>query len=371
MKILHIISSAGLYGAENVLLNLVGLLKKNGSAPYLACLKNYHRADPDVYLESQKQGLPSRVVTCRYRFDMRALMDIRRFAKSEGIQIIHTHGYKSNLYGFIISRSLGIPVVATLHGWTGQTQKVRLYEKLDRWVIRRMDHLVSVAPMICEELASLKLNGTRITFIPNGVDTEKFNPAKIDKDARKKLGLDNSLVIGTVGRLSKEKGHIYLIEAFAKISREVPEARLLIVGDGPLKDSLQLTSYSLQLKDKVIFAGKRDDLPCLYKTMDIFVLPSLTEGLPLVLLEAMSMRLPVVATRVGGMPYVLGEDGGIIVPPRHIEELKNSILLLAKDPSLQRRIGERAREKISLCFSLSSFYEKYMDMYKNIIMRKQ
>lgn len=367
MRVLQLISSSGFFGAENVLLNLGRLLKEHGNNPYLICLKNASKHGPEVHLQAQKQGLPSRVISCRHRLDIKVIKRIKDFIKQERIEVIHSHGYKSNFYGLIASKLSGVPIVATLHGWIGETKKSRFYEKLDKWIIRRMNHLVAVSPMICEELADLKLNGTPSTFVANGVDTEKFNPNKVIGDVRKEFGLGDSLVIGAVGRLSQEKGHSYLINAFKNIYSQLPSAKLLIVGDGPLRDSLQPTVHSPQLKDKVIFAGKRDNLPAIYKSMDIFVLPSLKEGLPLVLLEAMSMRLPVIATKVGGIPYVMNKDEGILVSPGNIEELKSSILLLLKDSSLRRRMGEKAREKILSCFSLRSFYQKYIDIYKNVI----
>lgn len=367
MRILHLISSSGFFGAENVALNLMNSLKEDKNNPRLLCLKNSGKPDPEIHLQAESQGISTDVISCNKRFDMGSIKKIKDYVKKENIVLIHTHGYKSNLYGMVASRLAGIPVVTTLHGWIGEDYKARFYELVDKLVVKRMDHVVSVSPVISKELGSLKVNEDKVSFIPNGIDTERFSPASDGPDMRAIFGAKDALIIGTVGRLGPEKGHLYLMEAFKEISALVPEARLLIVGGGFLEEVLAGKAWELGIEDKVKLVGNQADMAAAYKSMDIFVLPSLIEGLPLVLLEAMSMELPVIASDVGGIPHVIGKGEGIIVPPKGIYELRYAIFGLVKDAELRRNMGKKARERIVKDFSLRSFYKKYTDTYKKVL----
>jgi len=367
MRILHLISSSGMFGAERVLLNIgIGLRDKNHAA-YLLCLRDSKKGVPEIHFEARRAGLASRVIFCDGRMDVKALFEIKNFMKTENIDVIHSHGYKSDIYGFIASKMSGKPIISTLHGWTGETFNVRLYERLDRWVIRRMDHLVPVAPSIMDKVTRMGLNGGRVTFIPNGIDTVKFNPIGGETSLREEFGFNgHSVVIGTVGRLSREKDHSSLIGAFGRVSLTCPDVRLLIVGEGDLKDELRSKAQSLGVGKKIVFAGFRSDMVSIYKSMDIFVLPSLTEGLPLVLLETMSMGLPVIASQVGGIPYVINKNAGIMIPPASPEILEEALRCLVNDESLRKEFGRNARERISSSFSLDSFCKKYIDLYEDL-----
>jgi len=367
VKILHLICSNGLYGAENVLLNLGRSLKKEGHRSYVVCLKDLSRAEPEIYLESQKQELPGKVVNCRRRFDLKVPGELKNFINQEKIDLIHSHGYKSNFYGLMTAKMSKVPILATVHGWTGETDKLRLYENLDKWVVKMMDHLIAVSPMICNELRSLGLNTARVTFIPNGIDVERFDPKKVNADVRKEFGIEDSFVIGSVGRISNEKGHIYLIKAFEKIQSKIPGARLMIIGDGPLLGELKEYARKHLIANKVIFTGIREDLPSLYRAMDVFVLPSLKEGIPMALLEAMAMEIPVIATDVGGIPYVVSPDqDGILIPPVDPDILAEKISSFLQDEPLRFEIGKKARSKIIERFSLNPLYQSYLKVYQNV-----
>ncbi len=380
MKVLHLISSSGFFGAENVTLNLLNSLKDNQSDPRLLCIKNSGKPDPAVYLEAGKRGISTGVITCKKRFDMAAINRIKDFIRENNIDVVHSHGYKSNLYGMIASRMAHVPIVTTLHGWMAEDYKARFYEMLDKLLIRRMDHVVSVSPAtdvrtegrgLLRRLPSARLlamtESDKFSFIPNGVDTDKFDPSVDGPDFRAIFGADNALVIGTVGRMGPEKGHLYLLMAFKEVSSMVPEARLLMVGGGDMEEILQRKAEELGIIDKVEFMGNQYDMAAAYRTMDIFVLPSLIEGTPMVLLEAMSMGLPVIASNVGGIPHVIAEGEGILVPPRDTTGLGLEIFRLLEDGELRRKIGKEARKKILMNYSLQSFFKRYVDTYKKIL----
>jgi len=364
MKILHIISSSGFYGAEGVLLNLVSMLKKDGHQPHLVCLKNKNRPDPQIHLRAKQDGISSQVICCRRKLDFAAIKEIREFICRENIQLVHTHGYKSDFYGLIAAKLAKVPIIATLHLWTQESAKDKLYEWLDKFTIERMDHLVCVSPVIAEQLKSLGIAENKTSLIPNGIDTDKFNSKEVKADLRDGLNLDGNLVIGTVGRLVRQKGQAYLLEAFKELAKN-KDFKLLIVGDGHLKMSLKKQVKKMGIEGEVIFAGAQKDVAAAYNTINIFVLPSIDEGLPLALLEAMSMGLAVIATKVGAVTDVINsQEEGLLVSPGNSEELKQAISVLIKDSKMRKQMGKKAREKVISSFSLQSCYQKYLEIYK-------
>ena len=367
MKVLHIISSSGFYGAENVLINITRALKDNKHSPYLICIKGARKPDPEIHSQAKKNKVPSMIISCSSKLDISAVMKIRGFIKKEGIQILHAHGYKSNIYGLIASKLARVPIIVTNHLWTGETRAVRFYEWLDRLIINNMNHIVSVSPLIMEELKALHIKDERKSLILNGIDTEYFNPSGVRKGMRDDLKVNGDLVIGTVGRLCRQKGQAYLIKAFKELCELDGHIKLIIAGDGDLKEQLVDEVKELKLEDKVIFVGTQKDMVSLYNSLDIFVLPSLTEGLPMVMLEAMSMKLPVVATRVGGIPDVIQKNEAILVSPQEVGELKDAVLRLMHNPLLRKEMGEMARARVVSDFSLDAFGKKYIGIYEKVI----
>ncbi len=367
MKVLHLISSKGLYGAEGVLLNLMIASKNAGHQPHLMCFRSASKPEPQIDSEAKNNGITSRTIVCKYKFDIKAIRDIRRFALDKGIQIIHSHGYKADVYGAIVSKFSHLPLVATLHGWTNEDKKVKFYETIDKLILRMINHLVPVSSVINEELKGRGLNGRKVTVIPNAIDTEKFNPFREDAGPNDRLEAKSELTIGTVGRLSPEKGHSCLLKVFKKVISSVPNLKLLIVGDGALRSSLEKEAKDLGIEKKVIFTGMQKDMVSMYRAMDIFVLPSFTEGLPLVLLEAMSMELPVVATGVGAIPQVIGQNEGIQVPSKDMDALKEAIISLVNDSTARHAMGKAARRKVVSDFSLDQFTQKYMSVYERVL----
>ncbi|MBF0217289.1 MAG: DUF3473 domain-containing protein [Candidatus Omnitrophica bacterium] len=369
MRILFIISSKGFYGAENVVSNLAGVMKKNGGEPYLICLKSASRNDPEIHAKALSQGIESRVIVCKRKLDIKAILEIRSFIKKKKIDLLHTHNYKSDVHGFIAARLAGVPVMATLHGWTSENGKVRVYEMIDRFFQRRMDALVAVSPEIFSGARGLGISPDKITLIHNAVDTVLFDPVRGNRSLREKIGLLDCFVAGTAGRLAREKGQIYLLKAFKEVCRSVGNVRLLIAGDGDQRESLMALTSLLGIKDKVIFSGEQRDMPSVYKCMDVFILPSLTEGVPMALLEAMSMGLPVIASRVGGIPDIIDRGGGLLVEPGDVKGLTGAILTVMKRRVMRSRMAAKGRERVINEYSLDNFYARYRGAYDKAIGR--
>lgn len=364
MKILQLISSKGYFGAENVLVQLANELNKRDDCQIVGgVIKNLSNPHDEVAVECQARGIEAICFPCVGKFDFNTLSLLRQYAKNRRIDVIHSHGYKSNLYSFFATLNLPVALVATCHNWVGDAPKMKFYAALDRFFLKQFSHVAAVSLEVKNKIVLSKIPEANVNLVLNGVDVERFADCNLSSQAKEKLGIPgNQIVIGTVGRISSEKGHIHLCNAFKSLHRQFPETSLLIVGDGDLREELQI-----KFRDpSIIFTGLRNDIPKLYQCMDIFALPSLTEGLPMVLLEAMSSRLPVVATKVGYVPQVILENQtGLLVEPGDEEGLRRDLSQLVEDRKKRKRFGQLAEKRVKENFSAAEMARQYFKIYRN------
>ncbi len=300
--------------------------------------------------------------------DPRAFLKLRRLVRSLRPDVVRGGNYESLLYTAAACLGTGIPSVYYKGGETQPTSARRHFVErtLARWcrcVIVPSRDLKDYAVRV------VGMPADRIRVIESGVDLSRFPTARATAAEREGLGLPaDARVIGTVGRLVPEKDHPTLFEAFLLVRRAVPAARLLVVGDGPLRAELEARSRSLGLADSVSFLGSRGDVPALYRSMDLLVSTSRWEGLSNVLLEAMAAGVPVVATRAGGTGRVV-EDGatGFTADPGDVPLIADRAIRLLTDASLAARMREAAREKILREFSISRMSREYESLYESIV----
>lgn len=230
-------------------------------------------------------------------------------------------------------------------------------------VFKRADKIIVLSKEMEKELLSNGFKFEKLVLIPNGIDVNKFKPLENKKELKNKSGYTGKKIILFSGRLTEQKGVEYLIRSFEKLNLD--EKFLIIVGDGDLKDKLEKLVSELKIDKYVLFAGKREDVVPYLQMADIFVLPSLSEGLPLSLLEAMACGLPVVATKVGGnIDLVEDKVNGYLVEPGNVDEIKNAIENLLRDEEKLKEIGKINREKIVRSYSFEAIGEKYLSLFK-------
>ena len=273
-------------------------------------------------------------------------------------------------YGGLVARWCRMPgLVLTKHGMT--VAQNGMGRRLDRWLAKRAT-IIAVSDQV-EGLMSewSPLGSKNVHYVPNGLDLEPFRRAPSRREARHVLGFhDDERLVGTVGRLSLEKDHATLLEAFARVVRECPAAKLVIVGDGPLRNALQATIRRLGLQDAVLMLGERHDVPFMLAAIDVFVLSSTTEGMPITVLEAMASGLPVVATRVGGVPAVVTHrKTGFLVEPRLADELAASMILLLCDEASARVMGSAGRRRVEQDFDMRITADSYEVLYRTLKQR--
>jgi glycosyltransferase involved in cell wall biosynthesis len=327
-----------------------------------------------VYQELLGEGIPAHVLKMYWTFDLSALLRLASVVKARGVGLIHTHDNKSHFLGRIVGYRLNVPVISTFHGQTKFGLELNVFKRtLYHWLVRKTDglvtHFIAVSSELRQELVRRGIDPDRISLIPNGIDADQFLTSASGSTSRVREGIPaDAYVIGVVGRLSGEKGHRHFLEAVAPLCHKRPDLRCLVVGDGPLRAALEADAARLQIRDQVVFAGFRRDIAGMYALMDVVVLPSLGEGLPVTLLEAMAMGRPMVATRVGGVPDVIDDaHDGLIVPPADPDSLRAALERILKDPTFAERLGRAAAAKVRARFGADLLAHRTAEVYRSIL----
>jgi len=361
MRILHLISSGGYFGAENMLVNLAKGLHELGLRCVIGVFENSSDPHTEVAERARKNSLPVILIPCKGRLDGTAVRTLLSHIRNNQIDIVHTHGYKASFYAWLAGRNLRIPLVATCHNWTRATIPLRLYAFVDLLVLKRFRRVVAVSLEIAKALQIAGISPERILVIPNGVDVLNTYVPHDDKPEH------NQITVGAVGRLVEAKGFQYLLEAGALLLPKFPFVNFYIVGSGPFRPELERLSQNLGIQSHVTFAGEQEDMASAYSAMDIFVLPSLNEGMPMTVLEAMAAGKPVVASAVGGIPRIVTSgDTGLLVKPGSVDSLRDALTRLIEDTALRIALANRARAHVSQTYSLAHMAKKYADLYETL-----
>lgn len=331
----HITAPGAFGGLERVVAGLAtGLARCGESVVVVAVL------EPEVAVPPWLEGLGgSGVVVEVLRVGARAYgkerAAVRAILDRHGVRVVHTHGYRADLVHTGAARHDGRIAVSTVHGFTGNGWKGRAYEWMQLRVLRRASAVVAVSSPLLDALVRSGIPRDRIALIPNGIDASGVE-LRARSDARRRLGLpDGARVMGWVGRLSPEKDPLFAIEAWGRVSDGT--ARLCIIGDGPLRSACEARARELGLGDRVRFVGAVPDAGRLLRAFDGLMLTSRTEGTPMVLLEAGVAGVPIVATAVGGVPDLLGPEGGLLVAHGDADALAAAAARVLSEPDAPAR----------------------------------
>ncbi|AJY71820.1 glycoside hydrolase [Geobacter sulfurreducens] len=377
MTILHVIDSGGLYGAEVMLLSLMREQASMGMLPILASIGEHGIKEKAIEREARRCGIRVEPFRMRAGPNLSGIASILGFVRRERVDILHSHGYKPNiLFGFIPRKIRGCPMVATLHGWTsaGRFNKMGLYEWLDSVSLGLIDQVVLVNEAMREQSRLKNRFGPHLMVINNGippVDVESpFTVTFPDgpSDSHIVDFCSKGFTLGAIGRLSPEKGFDLLLGAVKTLIPFIPDVRLLILGEGGERATLEWIIRKQGLQGRVLLPGYVPDARIYLNLFDVFVLPSHTEGLPLVILEAMQAGVPIVATRVGGVPNVL-QNGklGILVEPSDISALTEGLLKLKSNPALRFQLADMARGVVKELYSSNRMADQYRLLYRALL----
>jgi glycosyltransferase involved in cell wall biosynthesis len=362
MKILHIISSGGMYGAESVILNLSRTLNQGPHTSTLAVFSNSANPNLQLHEAATREGIESNLIPCAGQLDRTVLTSIRNLAHRTNADIINAHGYKADIYAFLALRNSPIPLVSTCHTWYDNDLAVKLYGIADRFVLRSYAAVVAVSVEVEQQLLNSGVRKEKIHLIRNGIDLEPFDNAP---PSLRESPTSPPLIVGLIGRLAQEKGVDIFIHAAQRVLTELPSTRFVIIGDGPDRDKLQSLIDDLHIGSDIALLGRRDDMPSIYASLDLMVSSSRQEGLPIALLEGMASRRPIIATTVGDVPTVIRNQlTGILIPPADIDALATAIITLLKDPAQREHLGIAARKLIEDDFSAARMAADYLRVYE-------
>jgi glycosyltransferase involved in cell wall biosynthesis len=301
-------------------------------------------------------------------WDCGVILRLLNLLRREHIAIWHGHDYKSNALGLLLRRFWRMRLVTTVHGWVHHTARTPLYYWVDRLCLPRYERVICVSEDLYRRCLERGVPARRCVLIENGIDTEEFSRSLSASEARQRLGLESGrFLLGAVGRLSAEKGFDLLIRAVAQLVGDGLNVGLLIAGEGDERARLQALIGELGLPERVRLLGYCSDTLGLYQAIDAYVLSSLREGLPNVLLEAMALSVPVVATNIAGVPHLVRNGtNGLLVEPGDVGGLASAVRMLAGEPDLRRRLGQAGRVTIEEGYSFARRMEKIRQVYDEL-----
>ncbi len=362
IKLLHLISRLDIGGAERQLLSLVSCLDKE---KYDICV-GYFEGEGELKKEFQKAGVKTKKFKLMGLWDISICWRLYQDMRANRYDIVHTHGFKADLCGAILGKLNAVPlIISTIHNQE-QYLKNPIIRLLEEWIISPIDDTIIV---VSEGVKRFLID---TTGIPEGKIKKVcygINPGdiKIDKykDIRGEFGIDkDAILIGCIGRLVEQKGHRYFIQAAEKVIERNPKAKFFIIGRGKQEKHLKNLAKSFNLDSSVIFTGFREDAYSIIDKLNLIVMPSLWEGLGLVLLEAMALGKPIVATDVGGIPEVVeNKKTGILVPAKDPNALVEAINDLLEDCSVAARMGEMGLVSVKERFSSVKMVKKTEFIY--------
>jgi glycosyltransferase involved in cell wall biosynthesis len=368
IRVLETIRQGKIGGGESHLLDLVENLDKNVYEPVVLSF-----TEGPMIERLQAMGIPVHVIHTELPFDVTKWGQVKQFLKKEKIELVHAHGTRANSNIMWASRQMGLPVVYTIHGWSFHDDQTLILKRLrimcEKYLTERTSVNISVSKAN-QNTARKYFSGFESVIIPYGINQQKFNPDRPLNNIRKELGIpDDVILVLFLARFTVQKQPLTMVKAFAKAAAENPSLRLLMVGDGRLKHAADKLIEQTGIQSKVYRLPFRQDVPDVQAAADIYALPSLWEGLPIGLLEAMAMGKAIIASRVDGACEVIEPNvNGMLIAPENMEaELTQSIIQLAADPGLRKRLGEKARATISSTYSAAYMTRQVESIYQKLI----
>ena len=369
VRVLHLGSPTGLYGAERWILALVKHLPPDRVESWVGVIKDSPELEAPLCAQAARLGLKTCVFEAPGKLSLAAIGALRRFVRDHAIDVLHSHGYKTDIIGRLAVRGTGCASIATPHGWSTQAGlRLKLYEALDRVCFLFMD---AVVPLSADILAGLRrvpgLNG-KLQLIPNGVDLAETEARAEPPAPLAAWRAEGATIFGYIGQLIARKRIDTLIEAFHRA--ELPHKRLCIVGEGPARAELEALAARLGESERILFTGYREDRIAFLRAFDLLVLPSELEGLPRCLMEAMGAGVPVIASDIAGCRDLI-EDGltGRLFAPADAASLARCMQELAGDPALRARLAATARRRVRERHSAEAMARSYGRLYEGLLTR--
>jgi glycosyltransferase involved in cell wall biosynthesis len=368
MLVAHLMASPFFGGPERQMLGLARHLPAATTSVFLTFAEN---GKCQAFLDqAERHGFQALALKANTPHMRAAVSEVAGHLRRLRADVLTCSGYKPDLIGWLAARQVGIPVVAVAHGWTAATLKVRLYETVDRLILRWLDAVVCVSEAQGRRMRQAKVPEKKIAVIRNAIDADACpepDPQYADV-LRCLFKKPPKRIVGAAGRLSPEKGFEQLVDAAGLVMREEPDVGFVHFGDGPCRTALVQRIAAKGLDERFVLAGFREDLGRFLPHLDVIALPSFTEGLPVILLEAFAAGVPAVATAVGGTPEVV-QDGqsGYLVPPSDPPAMARRVLDMLRSEPIRLAMGQHGRARVRAQFTFPAQgvqYQRLLDGLK-------
>ena len=366
IRVLQTIRQGKIGGGESHVLDLGATLNRTRFEPVVLAF-----TDGPMIQALQKMEVPAHVIASEKAFDISVWKQVKRFLQQQQIDMVHVHGTRANTNVLWAARSLQLPLIYTIHGWSFHEGLNPMMKRAriaaEKFITRKAQ--VNICVSEANRQTGLQAFGSfRAEVIRNGVNLQKFDPAVIYPDVRTAVGIPaDHLVVGYIARMTYQKDPVTMIRAFAAATQQVKDVTLLMVGGGELKQTAIDTAQALGIADKVVFLDSRQDVPAVLKAMDIYCLPSLWEGFPIGVLEAMAMGKAVIATDVDGTrEAVTHEQNGLLVPPANPEALTAAMVRLLQDFYLRKQLQQKAVKTIQTTYNVTGMTRSIENIYEAI-----
>ncbi|MEZ7196685.1 glycosyltransferase family 4 protein [Pseudodesulfovibrio karagichevae] len=367
VTIVHLRDSNFVGGPERQILEHFKRMESDAYEMILVCYEEPGRPN-DLRLRAEEQGLSCLTLPVMSPFSPKNITRIIRVLREAGADMLVTHGHKGNIFGRLACWRLGIPTIAVSRGWTMESLKIRFFEFLDKVFLHFADHVVAVSDGQRRKILACGVRADKVSVIHNCIDVGNWCGLGTN-NVRARLDIPaDAILVSTAGRLSPEKNQRMLLQAAERIVPEMDNVYFAVFGEGVLRGELEAECRKAGLEGRFLLPGFWSDMVEVMQATDIFTLPSLTEGLPNVVLEAFACSTPVVATSVGGTPELVRDgESGFLVEVGDVEGLAVRLLSLGRDEALRERMGSAGRDMVSRDFTYPRQAELYRELYGSLV----
>ena len=367
IRVLQTIRQGKIGGGESHVLDLVRYLDKSLFEPVVLSF-----TDGPMITSLTQMGVPAHVIHTERAFDIGVWKKVKQFLKEQRMDIVHVHGTRANTNVLWAARSLGLPVIYTIHGWSfhdslpAWNRKARILA--EKFITQRTRLNITVSDSN-HQTGVREFGRFKSTVVKNGVNLDKFNSTGIYPDIKANYGIPaHHLVIGYIVRITEQKDPLGMLKAYARVCANFPDLTLLMIGEGDLKADAVNLAEELGIADRVVFDNFRQDVPAVLNAVDIYCLPSLWEGFPIGVLEAMAMSKAVIASDVDGTrEAVEHEVTGLLVPPKNEAALATALERLIQDQSLRTLLQENAGKCVKANFDVRDMTHKIETVYQQVL----
>lgn len=364
IRVIHLHSTLGVYGAERWTLALLKHIDWEKLDLSVVSFGVKQGADA-FYRQLIAEGFSAFHIALPGKLNPRAILKLRDFIRREKVDILHTHGFKADVLGYLATRGLPIRLVSTIHGWSAdESRLIRFYETVSRAFLKRFDCVYPLSPALLQTLRQRGFDPLKLRLILNSVDLSGVNFRVTPRNS-----LDHFSLL-FVGRICRPKGVFDLVEAFS-LAKLPATSHLYIVGDGEDLEELKTVIYDLDLTDKVTLAGASSSVPEYLADSHVLVLPSYAEGIPRVVMEAFAAGTPVIGTDIPGIRQLVEDEvTGLLAPAGDTGALARAIERLCNHPELARHMAENARLVIEKNYSAKRMAQDFKTEYKQLCSMK-